>query len=57
MGYTVAKLMQGQTVTIVFEHAVRVDVKQNHLFLYDKDGEVIGIYQSGWWTDCLKIRK
>lgn len=55
MGYKVEKLLKGQTVTIEHPIACRVEVKQNHLFLYDKLDNVLAVYQSGWWIYCIRV--
>jgi hypothetical protein len=54
MGYTVKMLVTGGVVEFSYKAAIRIDVKQNHLFLYDKAGDVIAVYQSGWWISAYK---
>lgn len=54
MGYTVTMLVKGGLVEYSYKSATRVDVKQNHLFLYDKLDNVLVVFQSGWWIKANK---
>lgn len=55
MGYRVHFLIKGDFTYIEHTDATAVDVKQNHLFLYDKMNNLVAVYQSGWWIKAVKI--
>ena len=56
MGYRVHFLIKGDFTYIDHTDAFSVDVKQNHLFLYDKMNGLVAVYQSGWWIKAVKIK-
>lgn len=55
MGYRVHFLIKGDYTSEDFPKARNVDVKQNHLYIYDSLNDIIAVYQSGWWIKVHKI--
>jgi len=55
MGYRVQYLIKGEYLFEDYPNAAKVFVQQNHLHLQDKAGDVIAVYQSGWWIKAFQI--
>lgn len=56
LGYRVHFLIKGDRTFEDYPTATKVEVRQNHLHVIDmRLGEVIAIYQSGWWIKAHLI--